>query len=259
MEQYLNRIELALSSAKETVSQFTSGQIESELKAEGDPVTAADVALDNTLREFLLEDDEGWLSEETADDLSRLDNDRVWIVDPLDGTREFIEGIPEWCISVGFAVKGRVVAAGIYNPPRDQLFLGAAGMGVTLNGRKVSVSRTDSLQNARILASRSEIKRGEWDRFMNGPFEVVPSGSVAYKLASVSAGLADATFTLVPKNEWDIAAGVLLVEAAGGKVLDKEGNVPGFNHRKTLLPGLVACGGNLFEELARFLGITPGL
>jgi myo-inositol-1(or 4)-monophosphatase len=128
-----------------------------------------------------------------------------------------------------------------------------------LNGKRVGVSTKGSLDDAKVLASRSEVKRGEWQRFENAPFAVVPCGSVAYKLAQVSAGLADATFTLVPKNEWDVAAGSLLVEAAGGKVVDARGKTRTFNSEDTLLPGLIACGPNLFSPLCEFLNlVVPG-
>ena len=255
----LKTIGSALSEAKHTLSKFTSGQIAATLKAGGDPLTAADTELDKVLRECLCVNDDGWLSEETADDLTRLEKSRVWIVDPLDGTREFIQGINEWCVSIGLVEDGRVVASGIYNPARDQTFLGIENGSVTLNGKRVGVSTKEALDDAKVLASRSEVTRGEWERFENAPFKTVPCGSVAYKLAQVSAGLADATFTLVPKNEWDVAAGSLLVEAAGGKVIDARGRTLTFNRKDTLLPGLIACGPNLFNPLCEFLNLAvPG-
>ena len=185
--------------------------------------------------------------------MARLEKSRVWVVDPLDGTREFIQGIDEWCISIALVENGRVVAAGIYNPATDQLFLGSKDTGVTLNGSSVAVNKCTSLNGARILASRSEVKRGEWEQFKDTPFIIVPCGSVAYKLAQVSVGLADATFTLVPKNEWDVAAGTFLVEAAGGKVVDKQGRPLRFNRKDTLFAGIIAAGHPLFGQICRFL------
>jgi myo-inositol-1(or 4)-monophosphatase len=249
----LEKIEYALGRAKQVLGKFTSGQIEAELKAGGDPVTAADTELDKVLKDCLCEDSDGWLSEETVDDLARLEESRVWVVDPLDGTREFVQGINEWCVSIGLVEEGGVVAAGIYNQARDQLFLGSRNTGVILNGSSVAVSECKSMEGAKILASRSEVKRGEWERFRDAPFTVIPCGSVAYKLAQVSAGLADATFTLVPKNEWDVAAGALLVEAAGGQVVDKQGRPLSFNRKDTLFGGLIAAGQPLFGQICRFL------
>ncbi|MHC4772950.1 MAG: 3'(2'),5'-bisphosphate nucleotidase CysQ [Planctomycetota bacterium] len=245
----LSRIEKALLAATETLKAFTPGKIESTLKDGGDPVTEADVLLDNVLKDILLRDGEGWLSEETKDDLSRLDKECVWIVDPLDGTREFIRGIPEWCISVAYIVNGRPEAAGICSPTAKQTILGTRSTGVTLNGKPVKVSGKHDLAGATVLASRSEVKRGEWKAFENAGFETIPMGSVAYKMARVAAGLDDATFTLVPKNEWDVAAGWLLVEAAGGKVIDKNAAVRKFNQSDPLLPGLLAANSTILTLL----------
>lgn len=240
LERDMERIRRALDAACRCVSAYTSGRIESVKKAGGDPVTEADIALDEILKKSLLEPEEGWLSEETVDHPERLTRRRVWIVDPIDGTREFIEGIPEWCISVALAVDGVPVAGGVCNPAAGQLFLGGLGRGVTLNGKPATLSAKEDLSGARILASRSEIRRGLWQRFENAPFAVVPSGSIAYKLSCVAAGLAEATMTLVPKNEWDIAAGVCLVRAAGGLAVDLDDRPRCFNQPAPLLNGLLA-------------------
>jgi len=245
----VERIEAAMAAVRPVVARYDAGRIAAERKAGGDPVTAADLELDAVLRETLLRPGEGWLSEETVDDAERLAARWVWIVDPLDGTREFVEGLDEWCISIGLAEDGQAVAGGIWNPMRDELVMGARGLGVRLNGRSVQVRETSGLASATVLASRTEVRRGQWQRFEGGPFTVVAMGSVAYKLARVAAGLDDATFTLVPKNEWDVAAGTALVEAAGGIVRDTEGRVPRFNRARTLLPGLVAAGPGLFDTL----------
>lgn len=240
LDHDLKRINAALQAARDGVSAFTPGRIASEKKAGGDPVTQADLALDKILKESLLQPEEGWLSEETVDHPDRLSKRRVWIVDPIDGTREFIEGIPEWCISVALAVDGVPVAGGICNPAADQLFLGAIGHGVALNGNPVSLSASHTLAGARVLASRSEIRKGLWQRFETAPFTTLPSGSIAYKLACVAGGLAEATMTLVPKNEWDIAAGVCLIHAAGGLTIDLSGAPRRFNQPDPLLNGLLA-------------------
>ena len=212
-------------------------------------VTEADVLLDGILKDILLKDGEGWLSEETTDDPSRLDKKCVWIVDPLDGTREFIQGIPEWCISIAYIVSGRPEAAGICSPTLQQMFLGSRAGGVTLNGKPAKVTDKQDLAGATVLASRSEVKRGQWKQFEQAAFEIIPMGSVAYKMARVAAGLEDATFTLVPKNEWDVAAGWLLIEAAGGKVIDKSAQVRRFNQPRPLLPGLLAANPAILASL----------
>ena len=247
--QILQRIHAALQASREVFAQFTPGAIETEYKIGHDPVTAADRALDAVLRKELLQDGEGWLSEESVDDPIRLQRSRVWVVDPLDGTREFVKGIPEFCISIGFVENGRPVAGGIYNPATDETFLGAIDAGVTYNGKPSLPSQRKTLEGALILASRSEVKRGEWKPFENGAFTVRPMGSVAYKLALVSAGLADVTFTLTPKNEWDVVGGAALVLSAGGFVSTLEKTALTANRRDPLLSGLLACGPALKDEL----------
>lgn len=236
----LPRIERALAEAREALKQFTSGAVDADDKGGGDPVTEADRTVDTLLKELLPEGDEGWLSEETADDPIRLSRERVWVVDPLDGTREFVAGIPEWCVSVALVEGGRAVAGGISNPATGETIIGATGRGVTLNGAPVRLSERTSLDGAMVLGSRSEVKRGEWDRFQDAPFEMRPMGSVAYKLSLVAAGRADATWTLVPKHEWDIAAGVALIQAVGGEVYTLDGKPPRFNRPKPKVTGLVA-------------------
>jgi myo-inositol-1(or 4)-monophosphatase len=253
-EPILARIREALDAAGATLAAFVPGAVHSSQKSSGrGPVTEADRAVNRVLRDALLREEEGWLSEESVDDFGRLEKSHVWIVDPLDGTLEFIAGVPEWCVSIGWIEHGRAVAGGIYNPVTRELFLGSLKTGVTYNGSRVTASKKDTLSGAVVLASRSEVKRGEWDDFKNAPFMVRPTGSVAYKLALVAAGLADATWTLSPKNEWDIAAGVALIESASGFVQNLENSPPTFNHRSPLLSGLVAGAAGLRAEISELL------
>ncbi len=239
----VERILEGLRAAAEALKPFTPGDIAFERKAErDDPVTAADQEVDRVLREILPQPGEGWLSEESVDDPVRLGCDRVWVVDPIDGTREFIQGIAEWCISIGLLEDGLPVAGGIFNPVTDELVLGSLEYGVTLNGAPTTVTEPAMDASITVLASRSEIRRGEWDRFQDDRFDVKPCGSVAYKLGLVAAGLADATWTLVPKSEWDVVAGTALVRAAGGVVSLANGDAPGFNKPEPKFPNYVAAG-----------------
>jgi len=249
----IERIGSAIEASKPVFARFTPGEIAAEYKAGHDPVTEADRALDDVLRKNLLRDGEGWLSEESADDQSRLYKSRVWIVDPLDGTREFVEGIPEFCVSIAMVERGKPVAGGIYNPATNETFLGSIGSGLTYNGQPAQASQRNSLAGAVVLASRSETKRGEWKEFESAPFKVEPMGSVAYKLARVAAGLADITFTLVPKHEWDVAAGCALVLSGGGRVRSKWKTELAFNRQHPKLGGLIASGPLLQDELMSFL------
>jgi myo-inositol-1(or 4)-monophosphatase len=254
----LERIARALEAAREVLSAFTPGAIAASKKAGGSPVTEADTAVNERLLALLPQAGEGWLSEETADSAERLDRHRVWVVDPLDGTKEFVEGLPEWCVSIGLVEGGVPVAGGILNPATGLLVLGSVETGVTLNGESARVSQQARLAGARVLASRSEVRRGEWAPFEAAGFELRPLGSVAYKLGLVAAGLAEASWTLVPKNEWDVAAGTALVLAAGGTVRLPSGEVPRFNRPDTLYPGLITCAATVYDEVQAMIAARAG-
>jgi myo-inositol-1(or 4)-monophosphatase len=245
----LSRIQSALEAAREVLQRFTPGQIQAEYKAGHDPVTEADRSVDAVLRKNLLRDGEGWLSEESVDDFKRLDESRVWVVDPLDGTREFVEGIPEFCVSVGLVDNGRPIAGGICNPATNETIIGSLESGLTYNGKPSQASHRTTLDGALVLASRSEVKRGEWQDFQSAPFKIRPMGSIAYKLGLVAAGLAEITFTLTPKHEWDVAAGAALVLSSGGFVQTLENGDLRCNQRNPLLSGLLAGGPLLRDEL----------
>lgn len=240
----VQRILDGLRAAATAVQPFTPGDVAFERKEErDDPVTAADHAADRVLRRILPAPGEGWLSEESRDDPSRLECRRVWVVDPIDGTREFVEGIPEWCISIGLIEDGLPVAGGIFNPATDELVLGSLDDGVTYNGSPAKVTEPElDGPPITVLASRSETKRGEWERFQDGRFDVRPCGSVAYKMALVAAGRVDATWTLVGKSEWDVVGGTALVRAAGGLVTLADGSEPAFNQPTPIYPNFVAAG-----------------
>ena len=249
----LQRIHHALEAARGVLSRYTPGAIEAEYKVGHDPVTEADRAVDRVLRQNLLREGEGWLSEESVDDFTRLEKRRVWVVDPLDGTREFVAGIPEFCVSVAMVEDGRPIAGGICNPATSEIIVGSLESGITYNGSAAQPSQRQALEGALVLASRSEVKRGEWEAFKSAPFTIRPMGSVAYKLALVAAGKADVTFTLTPKHEWDVAAGAALVLSAGGFVQTLENTELRCNNRNPLLSGLIACGPFLRQKLLTLL------
>ncbi len=210
-------------------------------KGHDNPVTAADLDADRAIKKLLRDPfpGYGWLSEETADNDDRLKCRRVWIVDPLDGTKEFIKGIAEFAVAIALVEDGVPVLGVTYNPIKREMYWAARGVGCHLNTRRVRVTRKRTLKRATVLASRSETARGEWQLF-SGMLKVSPTGSVAYKLAMVAAGKADATFTRSPKSEWDIASGAALVVEAGGTITDIKGREIRFNQRNVKLEGLIA-------------------
>ena len=247
--EVLSRIQEALDAARTIFARFTPGDVQAKYKAGNDPVTEADTQVDAALRKILLRDGEGWLSEESVDDPIRLEREWVWIVDPLDGTKEFVEGIPEWCVSIGLVRGGEAYAGGICNPATGEVFVGTIETGVLSGGKPAQPSQRTSLAGGRVLASRSEVKRAEWEQFQGKSFEIVPTGSVAYKLGCVAAGVCDATWTLTPKHEWDVAAGVALILSAGGFVGTVDKSPLRFNNRKPKLSGLLAGGPGLKDEI----------
>ena len=216
-----------------------------EIKDKGyhNPVTTADHAADSRLKEILIsaKPDYGWLSEETIDSPERLTKERVWVVDPLDGTKEFIEGVPHFVVSIGLVENGTPIVGVLYNPVTGETFTAAQGEGAQLNGEPIQCATKDNVGDMVILNSRSETRRGLWEPF-DGTFgELRAIGSVAYKLGLTAAGKADIFASLRPKNEWDICAGNCIINEAGGKLIDLYGNPRQYNLEKTILePGLIA-------------------
>jgi myo-inositol-1(or 4)-monophosphatase len=223
-------------------------------KGHDNPVTEADLKADCAIKKLLRDPFPayGWLSEETADNDDRLKCRRVWIVDPLDGTKEFINGIPEFAVAIALIEDGVPVLGVTYNPIKREMYWSARGVGCHLNSLRVRVTRTRTLKRATVLASRSETARGEWQVF-HGMLKVSPTGSVAYKLALVAAGLADATFTRTAKSEWDVASGAALIIEAGGHITDIDGSELRFNKPSVKLKGFVASNRLLHAELERLL------
>jgi myo-inositol-1(or 4)-monophosphatase len=237
-------------------SHWHRGGYEIGSKGHDNPVTQADLEADRALKKILHDPfpDYGWLSEETADSDARLACRRVWIVDPLDGTKEFIKGIPEFVVAIALVEDGVPVLGVTYNPIRREMFWAARGAGCHLGMRRVRVTRTRALKRARVLASRSETGRGEWEAFA-GRLNAIPMGSVAYKLALVAGGKADATFTRSPKSEWDVASGAALIMEAGGTVTDISGRAVRFNQKQVKLEGFIADNTVLHRELAKLAAI----
>jgi myo-inositol-1(or 4)-monophosphatase len=235
---------------------YGSDNKEIELKGIDNPVTIADKKADKYLYEFLSGEfpDDGWLSEETVDTKERLLKDRVWIVDPLDGTKEFIEGVPHFSVSIALVKNGEPVVGVIYNPAKNEMFSCQKGKGMYYNGSKLKISSNKSLAESSIVVSRSELKRNEWDPYKDKFKEINPIGSVAYKLALVSAGKYDIFATVAPKNEWDICAGDCLINESGGTFKTINDKKIIYNQKKTLVTDtIIASNSTLFEGVSDLL------
>lgn len=206
----------------------------------GDPTTKFDRMINQIIHETLPQPGDGWLSEETGDKVSRLAFRRLWVVDPIDGTREFVEGIPEWAVSIGLVVDGEAIAGGVLNPCTGELFLGSVGAGVEvirINGNSLV---TPQPERACMLVSRREHREKKWTSYEESGMQVKAVGSIAYRLARVAAGQDHATCTFEPRSEWDVAAGVALMIAGGGRVETASGEAVRFNKEVPLFDSFFA-------------------
>ena len=219
-------------------------------KSDGSPVSEADLAADALLRERLTAErpDYGWLSEETEDDPARLECDRVWVVDPIDGTRAFLKNKPEWTVAAALVEAGRPVIAIVFNPVAEEFYHATLSKGAYLNDRPISASDPVQLENCSLAASGGLFRRDIWDR----PWPHLQTrwvNSVAYRLALVAAGKFDGTVSLSNKHDWDLAAAELLVREAGGAVTTHTGGDFLYNSPIPLQQSVVAAGPALHEEL----------
>jgi myo-inositol-1(or 4)-monophosphatase len=206
------------------------------------PVCEADIAVDRLLRERLAAaaPDYGWRSEESGDDPARLAARRVWIVDPIDGTRAYIRGLPDWTIAAALVDEGRPVLGVIFAPVLEGLFAAVAGGGASLNGTAILTSEGEKLDGARVAGPQRHLDR--LGALVPG-IETVPKiHSLALRFARVAQGALDVAFAGRASNDWDLAAADLLVHEAGGALTDIEGRVLTYNRTEPVHEALVAAG-----------------
>lgn len=213
-------------------------------------VTETDLAVNAALRETLLgaRPDYGWLSEEDADGPHRLKTARQFIVDPIDGTRSFANGEPEFCLSLALAESGRAVAGVIFAPALDALYSAALGRGATLNGAPVAVSSRTEPDAAHALCNKSDLRASLWS---GGAPKVRREyvHPIAYRLCVLARGGADALIALRATNEWDVAAGSLIAAEAGAVVTEASGAPYAFNKPTTRVGGCLAAPPELHAAL----------
>jgi myo-inositol-1(or 4)-monophosphatase len=216
-------------------------------KTGGSPVTEADIAVDNFLRERLtgLAPDSGWLSEESIDDLARLHAPRLWVVDPIDGTRAYLAGRTDWSISVALVEDGRPILAAIFAPMEQRLYLASVGKGTTLNGVNVTASPGASLEHARAAGPKPMLQK------LSSHVPTVIAEPKVFSLALRLARVADATldiaFASENSHDWDLAAADLLVHEAGGTLTTFDGQKLIYNRTDPLHGALVAAGRSRHE------------
>ncbi|WP_438959368.1 inositol monophosphatase family protein [Nereida sp.] len=218
------------------------------------PVTEADLAVNQMLEKTLpaARPDYGWLSEETEDDTSRRNKSRVFVIDPIDGTRAFIAGSDTWAHSLAVVEDGRPVAAVVYLPMLDKMYTASRDVPTKLNGQEIKVSGRTEISGATVLAAKPNFDQHHW-RGEVPDVEPAFRSSLAYRLALVAEGRFDAMLTLRPTWEWDVAAGSLLVTQAGGIVTGRHNEEPVFNNATPQLSGMVAAGPTVHKELIKAL------
>ncbi len=221
------------------------------------PVSEADYAVDRFLAERLVgaRPEYGWLSEETTDDPARLQRQTVFIVDPIDGTRAFVEGKEDWTVSIAIVSDKRPVAAALYAPIHEEMFLACAGSGTRMNGSAVHAAATDSAEHARLAGPWPLLKpvAARHPGFVNAGF--IPS--LAYRFAQVGDGRLDAALARKNAHDWDIAAADLLIAEAGGKLTDASGATILYNTPEIRHPPLLAAAPDLHDMLRRMIFEVP--
>jgi myo-inositol-1(or 4)-monophosphatase len=231
-------------------------------KTGGSLVTEADMAVDALLRSMLLaaRPDYGWLSEETVDDLERREREAIFVVDPIDGTRGFLEGDESWCVSLAIVRENRPVAAALNAPSKGEFFMALGGRGAWMGASRLAVTDQPKLAGARLAGPRGWLKT---NAIVNSGAELQPHiPALAYRMTSVAAGKLDAAIASARANDWDLAAADLLVHEAGGRLTELDGRVPRYNQEiprhgvlaaanVNLLPALLASTAEAGREVAR--------
>jgi myo-inositol-1(or 4)-monophosphatase len=232
-----------------------AGELAATLRAQGldvdfkdgaSPVTNADLAADALLKDTLrrARPEYGWLSEETADDPARMAAERVFVVDPIDGTRAFVAGEPWWTVCVAVVEAGRPIAGVVFAPQLAETYAAAAGGGATLNGEPIRASAAQAIEGCGMIAHPAMFKHEAWPE----PWprmRVERRNSTAYRLCLVASGAADATVTFAAKHEWDLAAADLIVTEAGGYVGDHTGSTFAYNRAIPVQPSLICAAPSL--------------
>jgi myo-inositol-1(or 4)-monophosphatase len=239
----LELIRAAALAAGERARAIREGGLITARKADGTPVTNADIEIDALLKEFLTgaRPDYGWLSEETADDSVRLERQRVFVVDPIDGTSSYLKGRPWWSVSVAVVEAGRPTVAVIFAPDVSETYEAVAGRGAARNGAPIAPSRIEALEDCAMLGDAPMFNHPAWRRPWPS-MRIESRNSIAYRVCLVACGDFDAAVALSSKGEWDLAAGDLIATEAGCLVTSHKGrplryNRPLPSHRSMICAG----------------------
>ncbi len=250
LEADLKLLTEAVGEAGDLAMTFFGNAPRTQTKPDGTQVSEADFAVDALLKERLISGRKsyGWLSEESEDNPDRLSKSRVWVVDPIDGTRAFLKGKPEWTISAALVEDGHPRLAAVFNPATGEFYRAALGGGAFLNGTPIAVREPVRLEGCRLAASATQFRPGKWDRPWP-EIETVWVNSIAYRLALVAAGKCDGTVSMSAKSDWDVAAAHLLVDEAGGIVTTHNGRPLVYNRENSRHSSIVSAGPALHAAL----------
>ena len=257
--QELSTIRQALHLTNDRLTKIMYEGLTIRVKSDGSPVTNADLVVNDIIQTALLTvfPDDGWLSEESPDDAIRLQKDRVWILDPIDGTKPFIKHLPQFTISLALIDHGQPSIGIIFNPATREYFCAVRGDSPTLNGCPIQVRRMTGHRWSFLVntgpISRSTIRT--WRESADCRFLL---GSIAYCLALVAAGRIDGVINIAPQNEWDIAAALLLVQTAGGIVVDRDLKPIQCNQPHPVLKGIIATRPDAMPLIQQFLNGLHG-
>lgn len=241
----MSDLQLLMTAAREAgalASRLQGKGLSIEKKPDGSPVTSADLAVDAFLKDSLIraKPEYGWLSEESLDDKARLSKQRIFVVDPIDGTRSYMRGKPFWAVCVSVVEDGRPIAGVVFAPAMDEVYAAAAGAGSTLNGQSIRASGADRLAQIRMLGDEKMFAHPAWPQPWP-PMIIETRNAIAYRLSLVASGAFDAAIALSAKSEWDLAAAAVIADEAGAFVGDHKGRPLRFNTASAKTPSVVCA------------------
>ncbi len=247
-------LEEAVREAGHIARRFYGGEFKRWDKAKGSPVTEADLAVDAFLTDRLrtARPSYGWLSEETEDDPSRLAAQRLFIVDPIDGTLAFVKGKPHFTICAAVVEDGRPLAGVVYNPISEECFRAMRGSGARLNGEPIRVTARENVEGCRMLADKGMLAHPAWSKPPNIPWpamDIESRSSIAYRIALVACGAFDAMMALSAKHDWDLAAAEIILTEAGGTLTAHDGRTLRYNDKDAIQPSVIAAGPALYAQV----------
>ncbi len=250
-------LEVAIDVAKQggqLAMSYFGRQYEIREKSPNNPVSEADIAVDSLIQRKLrgLYPNYGWLSEESQDDGSRFRSKRSWFVDPIDGTRAFIRGLPNFSVSISLIEEDKPILGVIFNPATEELFFALKGSGAFKDHNRINVSARSEIAGTELLGDPYQFQSNKWPSEWQ-QMNVTRKNSIAYRMALVAAGEYDGAIATMPKNDWDIAAGTIIIEEAGGIASDTAGFDFNFNQRIPSQNSMICAGSPLHSKFVKGL------